>query len=88
LRPPFAANRFEDATMRQFQSASGRTWQVMLAPADNPDNGNQGDVLRFWSPGLKCDLRDWPADWDKLPEPTLITLLDKALTDWVSQART
>ena len=79
--------------MRQFQSASGRTWCVDVSPLDRPVNPNAetdgtARVLRFSSPGLTCDLREWPEDWDKLPQPDLIQLLDKALTDWVSSART
>ena len=73
--------------MRQFQSASGRTWQVMVAPADLDRGGPDFDVLRFWSPGLACDLKDWPADWERAPDPELIALLDRALTDWVSSGR-
>ena len=70
---------------RQFRSASGRTWSVQLAPANTPDRGAPGqDVLRFYSPGLSCDLKEWPADWQHLPEPKLMALLDQALTEWVS----
>ena len=75
--------------MRQFQSASGRTWSVDVSPLDRPANSDgTAKVLRFSSPGLSCDLREWPEDWDQLPQPELIQLLDKALTDWVSSART
>lgn len=74
--------------MRQFQSATGRTWQVMVAPAKSLDRGGPDhDVLRFWSPGLACDLKDWPEDWEQLPDPKLLTLLDQALTNWVSSGR-
>ena len=76
--------------MRQFQSASGRSWSaetfelehLASAPTSSPT-----EVLRFMSPGLVCDLRNPPADWDKLPEPRLLELLDKALTEWVSSGR-
>lgn len=79
--------------MREFQSASGRTWSVAVSPLDRPANPNvevdvTAKVLRFSSPGLSCDLREWPEDWDKLPQPELMRLLDKALTDWVSSGRT
>ena len=77
--------------MRQFQSASGRTWSVDVSPLDRPANPSVVEgtarVLRFSSPGLTCDLSEWPEDWDKLPQPELIQLLDKALSDWVSSAR-
>ena len=75
--------------MRQFQSASGRTWSVDVSPLDRPTAAANGSakVLRFSSPGLSCELREWPENWDKLPQPELIQLLDKALTDWVSSAR-
>jgi hypothetical protein len=78
--------------MRQFQSASGRTWSVDVSPLDRPAHSNvevdvTAKVLRFSSPGLSCDLREWPEDWDKLPQPQLIQLLDRALTNWVSSPR-
>ena len=79
--------------MRQFQSASGRTWSVEVAPiAERPtdpraDVDVSAKVLRFMSPGLCCDLKEWPQDWEKLPQPELLTLLDKALTEWVSSGR-
>ena len=73
--------------MRQFQSASGRTWSVAVAPIDSPTKADVDvtpRVLRFSSPGLCCDLREWPEDWEKLPQPALLSLLDRALTEWVS----
>ena len=77
--------------MRQFQSASGRTWSVDVSPLDRPASPkpevDTAKVLRFSSPGLSCDLHEWPQDWEKLQEPQLIQLLDKALTEWVSSAR-
>ena len=73
--------------MRQFQSASGRTWAVDLASTTQA-TGVNASVLRFWSPGLTCDLADWPEDWERLPDPKLITLLDRALTEWVATSRT
>ena len=78
--------------MRQFQSASGRTWSVDVSPLDRPaaasvDAGVTARVLRFSSPGLSCDLREWPEDWEQIPQPQLMQLLDKALTDWVASGR-
>ena len=70
--------------LRQFQSASGRTWCVQLATANNLDRGAPGhDVLQFHSPGLSCELKDWPADWENCPEPKLTALLDRALSEWL-----
>lgn len=70
---------------RQFRSASGRTWSVQLAPANTLDRSAPAhEVLRFHSPDLSCDLNEWPADWEHLPEPKLLALLDQALTEWVS----
>ncbi len=71
--------------MRQFRSASGRTWTVQIARSDNPLSN--GDALRFWSQGLVCELTDWPADWERLPESALMSLLDRALTEWVKTPR-
>jgi hypothetical protein len=71
--------------MRQFRSASGRTWTVQIARSDNP--AFHGDVLRFWSQGLTCELTDWPADWQRISEPALLQLLDRALTEWVATPR-
>ena len=76
--------------MRQFRSASGRTWSADLVRVENLDSRSDTgpDVLRFWSPGLTCDLADWPKDWEEFPEPQLIQLLDRALTNWVASSRT
>ena len=71
--------------MRQFRSASGRTWTVQVARTDNPLLSC--DVLRFWSQGLTCELTDWPADWQRISEPALLLLLDRALTEWVATPR-
>jgi hypothetical protein len=71
--------------MRQFRSSSGRTWTVQIARTDNPMS--TGDVLRFWSHGLTCELADWPADWERLSDSSLQSLLDRALTEWVATAR-
>jgi hypothetical protein len=78
------------ATMRQFQSASGRTWSVDVSPLDRPapDVEVPPKVLRFSSPGLTCELREWPENWEQIPQPQLMQLLDKALTEWVSSSRT
>ena len=78
--------------MRQFRSASGRSWSVDLERIIplNTDGHSPADpkpVLRFSSPGLTCDLREWPEDWEQLPEPQILSLLDKALTEWVSSPR-
>lgn len=70
--------------LRQFQSSSGRTWCVQLAPTNRVDRVPGHDVLRFWSPGLTCDLEEWPADWDRCPEPKLKDLLDRALNEWLN----
>ena len=71
--------------MRQFQSASGRTWTVQVARTDNP--ALNCDALRFWSQGLTCELTDWPSDWERLPESAILSLLDRALTEWVATPR-
>ena len=78
--------------MRQFHSASGRTWsaeveRIVPLTTDGPSSADAPAVLRFSSPGLTCDLREWPEDWEQLPEPQILTLLDKALTEWVSSPR-
>lgn len=79
--------------MRQFQSASGRRWsveveRVSLLSTDGHSPAEAPAVLRFNSPGLTCDLREWPADWEQLPESQILSLLDRALTEWVSSPRT
>jgi hypothetical protein len=71
--------------MRQFHSPSGRAWTVQVARSDNPAIG--GDVLRFWSQGLVCELAHWPSDWERVSDSTLVDLLDRALTDWVATPR-
>ena len=77
--------------MRQFQSASGRRWSVeverITLATDGQSEADAPAVLRFISPGLTCDLREWPEDWEHLPEPQILSLLDKALTEWVSSSR-
>ena len=78
--------------MRQFQSASGRSWSVDLERIIPPTDDGQSSaepkpVLRFSSPGLICDLSEWPEDWEQLPEPQILSLLDKALTEWVASPR-
>lgn len=79
--------------MRQFRSASGRTWSVKVErviplTTDGHSPADAQAVLRFNSPGLTCDLAEWPEDWEKLPEPQILSLLDRALTQWVSSSRT
>ena len=71
--------------MRQFQSASGRAWTVQVAWTDNPSSSRE--VLRFVSQGLTCELTDWPHDWERLPESAILSLLDRALTEWVATPR-
>ena len=71
--------------MRQFRTASGRLWTVEPTKVWKYRSGMsvQFDVLRFYTPGMQCDLNDWPDDWHRMPDPKLAALLNAALTEWI-----
>ena len=76
--------------MRSFTSPSGRTWIAQVVapsgtsrPAAVADEATRagrapGSVLRFQSDSLVLELRDWPAEWESLPDDALVALVRQA----------
>ena len=75
--------------MRTFQSPSGRQWvaQVVFLPLPRADVARAAlgerevpvpAVLRFTSESIVLELREWPDDWESLPDETLTALARRA----------
>jgi hypothetical protein len=62
--------------MRSFTSPSGRTWVAQVVAPPGPSR--PGSVLRFQSDSLVLELRDWPAEWESLPDDALVALVRQA----------
>ena len=74
--------------MRHFSSPSGRQWSAQLTAL--PAAGTVASdahgapatpgraLLRFQSESLVLELRDWPADWESLPDDALVALVRRA----------